>query len=185
MQKPVTFESSIEQSGQLIAGLEENTISAEEFHKAATDLVSSISGARGFFVALLTGEFQFGDEVPESAIRACEARSEITEELLTKNLIMSTCMEVEHGRKGAEENRTGSIRVQRRSIYMINKIKSETLKAHLLDAKTAIDSKLSGSVQAENTFSTFFSRWPYDEEQLNAARNVITSLLSTSFGVTN
>ncbi|MBX9692826.1 MAG: hypothetical protein K2Z81_10610 [Cyanobacteria bacterium] len=185
MRNPVTFESSMQQSAELIKRLDDKTISEDSFQTESIELLSSVSGARGFFVALLTGDWQFGNEVPKPVIQVCKAKSSITEELLTKNLIMSTCMEVEHGRKGAEDNRMGSLTVQRRSINIIGKIKSPSLETLLTSAGNEIDNKLSGTSQEGSTFADFLNRWPYDDQQLKAARNIIAEVLRTTFDTTH
>jgi hypothetical protein len=77
----ISFEESIRVSNELLTEAE---ASGYEALDAVKELLTSMAGARGFFVALLTGDWSFGIEIPSPLIGICTSSGAVADELLTK-----------------------------------------------------------------------------------------------------
>src|SRR4051812_1828756 len=94
----LTFDKAISLSTDLIYSVETGEVSAAKAVEHLNAIVSSTNGARGFFVALLTGESALSSNLPEEFIDSFRIHSDIVCDLLTKNLIMSATMAITHRR---------------------------------------------------------------------------------------
>lgn len=177
MTSSISFEESIKLSNQL---LKEAEASGYENLDAVKELLTSMAGARGFFVALLTGEWSFGNEIPSPLIDICTQAGAVADELLTKNLVMSSCTRVHHARTDADENAAGSERVIQRTSYIIQNQKqpSSTLNEELSLVKEALELAGNSSADTESKYGAFLLKWKYDKEQMAEALKNVAKVLS-------
>jgi hypothetical protein len=157
MSKPLTFQEAIAQSSEWIGLWDAEELSDDVLADYVGDLVRHRDGARGFFVASLTGESPLMDRLPESLVlKLREAGREVVD-LTARNLAMSTAMTVQHRRTNELELLSGSEKVQSRSKELLRQ-----LDPHLVKEK--LDSLLVG-LDGEGVEKDFYERWGYDSEQ--------------------
>jgi hypothetical protein len=138
-----------------------------------------MDGARGFFVALLTGTSPIADEPPDWLIAAFFDREETAAELLVKNLAMSSATALSHRRSQDARAEEGSQLVARRSAHAIERFRSPVVKQYLGDLLAAVENRQSERTTASEAgaavslFHTFLSRWSYDSEQLQAIKSAL------------
>ncbi len=177
MDESLTFDRAISLSTDLIYSLESGEITALESVQHLDSIVGTTNGARGFFVALLTGESALSKDVPEPFIDVFKNHPEITCDLLIKNLIMSATMAVTHERNGDENMKANSLSVNRKTIDIINRIDTEAMARHILSMADAIQHKLTtGEDDHGSDYSPFLQRWRYDAEQLKQALKSLADL---------
>ena len=98
MSKPLTFQEAIAQSSEWIRLWDIEELSDDVLADYVGKLVRDRDGARGFFVASLTGDSPLMDRLPESLVlKLREAGREVVD-LTARNLAMSTAMTVQHRR---------------------------------------------------------------------------------------
>lgn len=167
-EKMLSFEEALRVSEELLQDLEEAP--SDCLIEQLNELLSRQGSCRGFFVVLLTGESKLADQLPEYLLEALRKSSQVPE-LLVKNLVMSSTMELTHKRQGDLEKAAGSQLVAARSAAMISALKSDELRDKLIEMKSSI--KLGTGV-----FADFLRRWSYDQEQLQRALAVIENQLT-------
>ncbi len=155
----ITFAQAIQQTQSLLDQMAEG-IAEPELLRAIARLVSSETGARGFFVTYLTDPRPLADSPSPAVLEALRSAPEIVAELLVKNLAMSTAMAVAHYRN-RDEAAQDSQRVQRRTAYLIKRV--------ALPQISEQSQKLQESAVTEKgTYQEFLDRWGYDAEQRQA-----------------
>ncbi len=174
----LSFPEAISESAVLIHKLEENP--QLDVSEELSAILSSSEGARGFLVSLLTENWRFGDHIPSILINGLKNSKEITFDLLVKNLVMSTTMRIIHERNRNHEQAQGSVRVARRTKYIISNITDTDLDARLSSMQAATLSCLETDVDEHSKddtkteeFVAFLKRWKYDADQLNAANDAL------------
>jgi hypothetical protein len=173
----LTFDKAISLSTDLIYSVETGEVSAADAVEHLNSIVSSINGARGFFVALLTGESKLADDVPEPFIDAFRSHADIVCDLLTKNLIMSATMAITHRRNGDAKMEANSLAVNEKTKRIIRRLDNEAMARHLLSMTDAIQHKLkTGEDDHGSDYSPFLQRWRYDAEQLKAGLVALSEL---------
>ena len=172
----LSFEQAIAESSRVLSELESGNMGEDEARDQIAGIVSSQAGARGFFVALLTGELKLSDNPSQSIVDALRKAPEITADLLAKNLIMSACTAVSHERRGDERQAAGSKQVTRRTATLIKLLPLDEVKRTLADMSTAVHDALNGGTANGATYSDFLKRWNYDKDQLKAAEQALQSL---------
>lgn len=177
MNSSISFEESIKLSNEVLSQSEAN---GYENLDSVKELLTSTPGARGFFVALLTGDWSFRNEIPSPLIEICTSAGAVADELLTKNLVMSSCTRVHHLRTGNAENATGSERVIQRTSFIIENQKnpSETLTEELSLVKEALDRAQNDSPDSDSKYGAFLLKWKYDKEQMAEAGKNVAHVLS-------
>lgn len=182
----LSFPEAISESAVLIHKLEENP--QLDVSEELSAILSSSEGARGFLVSLLTENWRFGDHIPSILINGLKNSKEITFDLLVKNLVMSTTMRVTHERNKNHEQAQGSVRVARRTKYIISNITDTDLDAKLTSMQAATLSCLEMGVDEDEPprddakaeeFVAFLRRWKYDADQLNAANDALKQSIAT------
>ncbi len=166
---PLSFEQAIGFSQDLLTRWQAQQLVAAEAQAALAQLLSSTQGARGFFVALLTGDSQLADQPPPELLAALQAAPDSATELLVKNLAMSTAMAITHQRNGDQTQVQGSQRVARRTAHLLQQLCSPTL-ASLLQAMLASAQSQTGP------YADFLKRWGYDAEQHQAIADAIAAV---------
>ncbi len=136
---------------------------------AVSALVQSENGARGFFVTFLTGDYPLADQPTAAILQGLKSSPEQVADLLTKNLAMSTAMELAHCRNHDLELAAGSATVQRRSQQLIQLLQLPALQTSLQQLQTSVTS-------TEGEYQSFLNRWGYDAEQRQAIQQAIATI---------
>jgi hypothetical protein len=140
--------------------------------QAISALLQTANGARGFFVTFLTGESPLADAPTTGIIRALRSAPAMVADLMTKNLAMSTAMELTHQTNGDAAQAAGSARVQARSRRLITALQLPALQIEL---QQLLDSTTTNTGE----YQEFLARWGYDAEQRQAIQQVVTAILAT------
>jgi len=157
----MSFESALNTSQSLLDTIETGNHDEKQAQDAITELVKTVEGARGFFVVLLSGDFQTKIHLEPTVIEALKSSPEIVAQLLTKNLAMCTAMEVLHGRNGDEENLAGSQQVQKRVLELISELKLAPIHEQLEELKNTLEN-------GYGSYQDFLTRFAYDSSQKEA-----------------
>jgi len=177
----LTFEESIKETNKLLSSLGQATTDNARCFEQVGEYIQTVDGARGFFVALLTGDAQVADEPPCEMIAALEKSPDTTSDLLTKNLVMSTMMALTHRRNADHEAEQGSQKVSRRCMCLIEKVELPQLTSRLKEMSQAIENALSGQ-EDDSKDSAFLKRWKYDAEQMALASQALSKVLAQRCG---
>ncbi|MGF1537261.1 MAG: hypothetical protein ACFB4J_12380 [Elainellaceae cyanobacterium] len=171
----VSFSDAIALTRQLLdhVGVSEKDDHLEAGDEAAiaqaiAALVQTKAGARGFFVAYLTGEPAPASPPHPGVISGLKLAPEQTVDLLTKNLAMSTAMVLTHNRQNNSEMARQSSLVQSRSLDLIEVLKMPTLRqalTQLRDSAAATDEAQASNHVTDRGYEAFLTQWNYDNEQ--------------------
>jgi hypothetical protein len=153
----VTFPQALGLTQQILALPPDDPV----VEPALTALLKTENGARGFFVTFLSGDSQLVDAPTEGLIRALRTNPPIVADLMTKNLAMSTAMELHHQRQGDAANAHGSAKTKARSGQLIDKLKLPELQQQL-------QKMLESAMTQGGEYQDFLQRWSYDAEQRQA-----------------
>jgi len=166
----VTFEEAIAHTQQILAALEQGTLTEATLERLVTQLVQTENGARGFFVTYLTDERPLADTPSGAVLAALETAPDIVAELLVKNLAMSAAMAIAHRRNNNETMAQGSDRVRSRTQFLIQTLKlppvAEKLQ-HLHESATT----------GQGSYQAFLDRWGYDAEQRQIIQSITQAAL--------
>ncbi|MFM7265836.1 MAG: hypothetical protein ACKOZW_09675 [Cyanobium sp.] len=163
------FADAIDQSGQWLAAWEAGELSDEVLADRVGGLVAHRDGARGFFVAALTGDTPLMDRLPESLVLQLRLAGDGVVDLTARNLAMSTAMALAHGRVGDGERQAASERVQARSRELLRQLEPQAVKARL-------ETLLQAARDGEGEDRAFLDRWGYDPEQRAAIALAVESV---------
>lgn len=193
MTTQVSFEESIDLSHKLIARFDSMTAAeradSADLQAEMRSLLIELVSARGFFVSLLTGDWSFGEEIPEPIVDIIRSLPDPSFELLAKNLAMSQAARVANLRNGKEKEAAGSLQVSKRTAYIIRKLNDNKLMNELQKMLTALEfEKMSGlnndnlprTLSGHEVYLAFLSRWKYDDEQKQEIRKAIYNALGSS-----
>jgi hypothetical protein len=165
----VSFDEAIAFTQDLMQLMGEGEITDIEVERAIAQLVQSMNGARGFFVTYLSSESSLADKPAEAVLRALQTAPETVASLLVKNVAMSTAMSITHRQQNHPELAEGSLQVQRRSVLLIEKLRSPEIKTELQQLAESLSTG-SGDYQA------FLERWGYDTEQKQEIERIIQGI---------
>jgi hypothetical protein len=168
MDRNITFEDAIRQTQDLLSEIE--SLDTYKVNQKITDLVSTENGARGFFVTYLTSDLPYTRSPSPEVIAALKTSPSLVDELLVKNLAMSTAMAIYHRSQGDEENAQGSKGVQEKTSQLINQLLSPALKEKLQQLATSLKT-------GEGEYQAFLDRWKYDHCQRQAIAEIIQPFL--------
>jgi hypothetical protein len=163
----VSFPQAIGLAQQILALPPEDDL----LEVALTALLQTENGGRGFFVTFLSGDQILADAPPAGLIRALRSAPTVVADLITKNLAMSTAMELHHYRQGDQENAQASARVRQRSRHLIERLQLPELQAHLQQLLDTI-------INQGGAYQSFLDRWGYDDVQRQAIQATAQSLLA-------
>lgn len=148
-------------------------------------LVSTTSGARGWFVTLLTDERYdavFTEPLDPELLLAIEASPEPNLKLLTMNCAMSTATELVHLANGDEELAAGSRLTRDRSKVLLNALmpRMRGLAEEVQSLRTAVVPWVDGvpPESADKDWVKFTKKWKYGEEQRAAIKSELDELLA-------
>jgi hypothetical protein len=139
--------------------------------QAIAALLQTMNGARGFFVTFLTGESFLADAPTAGILRALRSAPATVADLMTKNLAMSTAMQLTHQANGDTEQAAGSARVQARSRRLIAALQLPAL-------QTELQLLLDSTCHDGGEYQEFLTRWGYDAEQRQAIQQVVAAILT-------
>jgi hypothetical protein len=162
----ISFQGAIAFTHELMQQMLTETLSDLEVEQAIAQLVQTMNGARGFFVTYLTDDLPLADHPSSGVLTALKTAPEIVAGLLVKNVAMSTAMAITHERQQQSEMAQNSLRVQRRSLLLLEQLQLPESNREL--------QKLSHSLSTrEGDYQTFLERWGYDVEQRQAIQSVL------------
>ena len=164
----ISFENAIQQTQDLLSQIE--FLDANVITEKLTDLVSTENGARGFFVTYLTSDLSYTEYPSLEVITALKTSPILVNELLVKNLAMSTAMVIYHRSQGDEENARGSEKVQEKTGQLIKQLLSQVLGEKLQQLATSLNS-------GQGEYQAFLERWGYDDCQRQAIAEIIQPFL--------
>jgi hypothetical protein len=143
----------------------------EVLESAISALVKTANGARGFFVAFLSGDSTMADAPPEAIVRALRQSPELVADLMAKNLAMSTAMVLTHEASQNAEQAAGSARTSARSQQLIRRLALPNLQQNL-------EALLFSATQGGGEYQEFLDRWGYDLAQRQAIAEVVRLVLN-------
>ena len=164
----ISFENAIQQTQDLLTQIE--FLDANTITQKLTELVSTENGARGFFVTYLTSDLSYTEYPSLEVITALKTSPILVNELLVKNLAMSTAMVIYHRKQGDEENARGSERVQEKTGQLIKQLLSPELGEKLQQLATSLNT-------GQGEYQAFLERWGYDDCQRQAIAEIIQTFL--------
>jgi hypothetical protein len=103
-------------------------------------------------------------------ITALKTSPTLVNELLVKNLAMSTAMVIYHRSQGDEENAKGSEKVQEKTSQLIKQLLSQALGEKLRQLATSLNT-------GQGEYQAFLERWGYDDCQRQAIAEIIQTFL--------
>jgi hypothetical protein len=163
----ITFPGAIALTQEI---LDLKTPAPEVLESAIGALVKTANGARGFFVAFLSGDSTVADAPPEAIVRALRQSPELVADLMAKNLAMSTAMVLTHEANGNAEQAAGSALTSRRSQQLIRLLALPDLQQNLEALRVS-------ATQGGGEYQEFLDRWGYDDTQRQAIAEVICVML--------
>ena len=164
----INFENAIQQTQDLLSQIE--FLDANVITERFIDLVSTENGARGFFVTYLTSDLSYTEYPSLELITALKTSPILVNELLVKNLAMSTAMVIYHRSQGDEENAQGSEKVQEKTGQLIKQLLSPALEEKLQQLATSLNA-------GQGEYQAFLERWGYDDYQRQAIAEIIQPFL--------
>jgi hypothetical protein len=164
----ISFENAIQQTQDLLTQIE--FLDANTITQKLTELVSTENGARGFFVTYLTSDLPYTEHPSLEVITALKTSPILVNELLVKNLAMSTAMVIYHRSQGDEENAQGSEKVQEKTGQLIKQLLSQSLGEKLQQLATSLNT-------GQGEYQAFLERWGYDDCQRQAIAKIIQPFL--------
>jgi hypothetical protein len=175
---PPTFEQALSLTSKLLDQISSGTIAEDQAQAEIEILVSTVAGARGFFVSLLTGDSQLADQPPQFLIKALEKHKAIVGDLLTKNIVMATTMKIVHERNEDSASALGSQQVITRSGNLVLSLDRDVVVTNIATMQNALLASLAATqpTAENNDYMAFLSRWKYDEEQKRLALKAIETL---------
>jgi len=142
-------------------------------------LISTTSGARGWFVTLLTDpayEPVFTTPIDESFLTALCDTPDPNIKLMTMNVAMSTATEITHRSMGNDDLAEGSVRTSRRATVLARELLGRLpgLREEVEALRSAVDGREEG-VSVE--WVKFCKKWGYGDEQKEAINKKIEVML--------
>lgn len=178
-----SFEDAQVIGDDLAAILTKSCANGEPMPEEATlllrDLVSTTSGARGWFVSLLTNmdyDPVFVKPIDESFLSALCDNPEPNIKLMTMNVAMSTATELTHLANGNEDLAAGSRMTAIRSTILVEEL-MERLPG-VRETFEALLSAVDGREDGDKEWMKFCKKWGYGPEQKDAIRRAVEPLLA-------
>ncbi|MCA2683572.1 MAG: hypothetical protein IM504_23760 [Microcystis sp. M038S2] len=164
----ISFENAIQQTQDLLSQIE--FLDAKTITQKFTELVSTENGARVFFVTYLTSDLSHTEYPSLEVITALKTSPIFVNELLVKNLAMSTAMVIYHRSQGDKENAQGSEKVQEKTGQLIKQLLSPALGEKLQQLATSLNT-------GQGEYQAFLELWGYDNCQRQAIAEIIQPFL--------
>ncbi|TAD79423.1 MAG: hypothetical protein EA001_04005 [Oscillatoriales cyanobacterium] len=161
--QPVTFEGAIALTQDWLDRLERGELSDQQFAAAVAPLVATIAGARGFFVAYLTGDGSAADRPSTDLVAGLAQSPDTVLELMIKNLAMSAAMEVTHDRAGDATMAERSRQTNQRSARMLQRLAQSNLGPQ--PVRDYLSQLHQAATEQTGPLADFLDKWGYDPEQ--------------------
>eukprot|EP00177_Eucheuma_denticulatum_P001339 GFKZ01002433.1.p1 GENE.GFKZ01002433.1~~GFKZ01002433.1.p1 ORF type:complete len:231 (-),score=42.32 GFKZ01002433.1:890-1582(-) len=156
---------------------------AKTLSREQLDLISALletsNGSRGFFVTVLSNEdvgLIDGDEFGDELIQMIAEGGAEVRDLLTKNVVMSSCMVVYYERRGETELGKGSLLTRERAVRLAKQV----LNKDEGGLEGVLKEMLEGLQKGEGRFTGFVQKWEYDDEQKKEAGKWVKEVLGTA-----
>jgi hypothetical protein len=162
----MSFEQSLRETERLLSDLSDGNVEPASAAETVGKLVSSVSGARGFLVSFLTGNFVLADEPPQYIVDALKTAPSVVSDLLAKNLVMSSTMALTHRRNDDSGMERGSLTVERRTTRLVQLL-------DMPEMHERMQQMLESVTERKGPYVEFLTRWQYDEEQLGCAQRAL------------
>jgi hypothetical protein len=185
-----SFDEAQTLGSQLATVLTESCAAGEPMPADAVEtlrkLVSTTSGARGWYVSLLTDERYdavFEPPLNPELLWAIEASPDPNLKLLTMNIAMSTATELVHVANGSEDLASASRLTRDRSKVLLNALLPRMLglTEEVRRLRTAVVPWPSADAppeSADKEWVEFTRRWKYGEEQRAAIKSELDEVLA-------
>ena len=168
--KTLSFPQSIQATQSLMNKIETEKLDESTIEKEISTIVNTKNGGRGFFVAYLTSDMSLADNPSSGVINGLKTATEIVNELLVKNLAMSSAIAIAHDRNHDIDNVKGSQKVTQRTSNIIRKMNLDTIDNELKKLQDTI-------AKGQGDYEDFLERWGYDLEQKQAIQQAISNVL--------
>jgi len=184
-----SFMESAAYAGSLCRALEGGRGGAE-YAERLKAMLSHSDGARGFFVTYLTDPAlnKIADapegisEVVSTSLKA--SNISVVAPLAVMNVAMPAATALTHQESGDEHSATNSARTARRGCRVLRCLVSDAATASLtrekLKACLAAANAWPKEEEVDKDWATFLRRWKYNEKQVIAIREVLSSALVTA-----
>ena len=156
-QKP-NFKQAMEATMIWCKSWENHEISDEVIADRIGELITTVEGARGFFVVSLSIDCPLMDRYPDALIFQLRSSGVNVVDLTVKNLAMSSAMCIQH-RKKNDPRKIQSERIKIRCIELLKLLDSKQVKKRL---DTLLD-----ATKGHGSDLEFINRWGYNDEQIN------------------
>lgn len=167
----LSFPQAIVATQSLMNKISANQLSEAEIQQQISSILKTKNGGRGFFVSYLTSELPLADSPSKGVIDGLKSASQLTSELLVKNLAMSSAMAVVHVRNSDRDCLEGSQKVERRTRHLIQKINLRAIEEELQKLQHTIET-------GKGKYTGFLNRWSYDQEQQQAIQIAISNAIA-------
>lgn len=182
------FLSSAAYAGSLCRAMEDGCHGDEYEHRLAAMLEHS-DGVRGFFVTYLTDPtFEAIADSPEGLPAAissalCASNPEVVAPLAVMNLAMPTATALRHESEGNSKAAAASALTARRAARVLEVLTSPDAAsgpATRATLEAALHAAEKDKEDSDPQWTSFYSRWKYDEEQMTAIRASLDAALTSS-----
>lgn len=185
--RSASFEDAQMIGRKLATVLNDSCANGEPMPEEATSLlralVSTTSGARGWFVTLLTDpDFEAvfrSSPIEEDLVAALCDAPDTNADLMTMNVAMSTATELTHLANGNDDLAAGSRLTSERSCVLVKECleRMPGLRENMEGLLSAVDPEVVDEKRSTR-WATFCSKWGYGLEHKDAIKNKVKPLLT-------
>jgi hypothetical protein len=162
----ISFQGAIALTERLLAQGVAGQLAPADMEYAIAQLVKTVDGARGFFVAYLTDDRAIAGVPIEPVVAAIATVPGVTVELLVKNLVMAAAMALTHERQGNLEMAASSRRTSAQSAVLLRHLLADGADRAAQTRAIATLTAMEASLQTlAGDYGGFLRKWRYDEEQ--------------------
>ncbi len=165
----IKFDEAINLTQTFLTQLKSKELTSSQIQDFVSTLVQTANGARGFFVTYLTAQDPICDEPRSEIIDALRSQSEITADLLVKNIAMSTAQQIYHHRRNDAEMVASSATVATRTTKIIQQLNLPQIQEMCRELVKTIDT-------GAGAYSDFLQRWGYDDEQKTSIAQTVSQI---------
>ncbi len=163
-----TFEEAMNAASLWCKAWDDGELSDEVLADRVFELLETKNGARGFFVISLSSDSALMDRLPDPLVFKLRASGEPIIDITTKNLAMSSAMELHHHQNQNLGQEAISGRIKQRCIELLKLLEPNFVKIKLENLLLAL--------QEEGKDADFFNKYNYDNEQKKAIEISINSV---------
>ncbi|GAB4341629.1 MAG: hypothetical protein Fur0042_03230 [Cyanophyceae cyanobacterium] len=179
----ISFQGAIALTERLLAQVGAGQLDPSEVEYAIGQLVKTVDGARGFFVAYLTDDRAIAATPIEPVVAAIATVPGVTVELLVKNLVMAAAMALTHERQGDPEMAASSRRTSDQSAVLLRHLLADgatpAAQTRVIATLTAMEDSLR---TLAGDYGEFLQKWRYDGEQCEVMLAAIAAVRHRATG---